>query len=337
MLASALFLVACTADSDDPLVPTGLVDTDVVDTDATDTGLLDTDVDDTDPPAPYRPQTQDCPELPPLPTTFTSVNGVGPHEDFTFDRNGRLVGIDGTGSLRAETRDGDVQLLSPGVGEAKGTRFLPDNSVVVALPAIGTVDRISIGGGQVLHAGVPAANGIAIDLHGNAWIATMNGTIERIAMDGTRTVVVDSGLSYDGIALSPDDRLLYFNSEFGNIYRMPLSDDGEPAGPHEFFANIPVNFAVLDGMTTDMCGNLYTSRMDGRVYRILPDGTVDGFIDFTNHPGPIVIPAINFGPGVGGFERDHLYAMNFLGGVVEADIGIDGRWESHFDIPTEDQ
>jgi sugar lactone lactonase YvrE len=230
--------------------------------------------------------------------------------------------------------NGAAQLLAPGVGVAKGTRFLPNGDVVLALPETSTVDLVSMSGGQVTLASMPSPNGIAVDLHGNVWAATSSGHVKRVTPDGDVTIVAEVAGSCDGIAFSPDYRTLYFNSEFGQVRKIAVDENGEVEGPFEPFVSVPITLvSILDGMTTDVCGNLYVVRMDGRVFRYLPDGTLDGSINFNSAPGLQMIPAANFGSGFGGFERDKLYAMNFLGGVLEADIGIEGRWEPHYPIP----
>ena len=301
-----------------------------------DTGTGDTDTDVEPPAPPYRPEVLVCTELPPLPTEFVRLPAFGPHEDFGFDATGKLIGVDGGGNLIGKDRQGASTLISPNVGEAKGTRYLPDGSVVIALSAEGALGRVLPDGQKTVIASITNPNGIAVDIHGHAWVATGAATVVRVDRDGNQLVIgpVAGGGSFDGTALSPDFRRLYFNSEFGTIRTVELDDSGDPVGDVSLFATLPLGLgiAILDGMTTDMCGNLYVVRMDGRVYRILPDGTIEGFINFGS-AGFIVMPAANFGSGIGGFERDRLYAMNFLGGVFEADIGIEGHWEPHYPVP----
>ncbi|MEZ4322894.1 MAG: SMP-30/gluconolactonase/LRE family protein [Myxococcota bacterium] len=324
-----LILLACKP-TPDP-APATPVDTDVLDTGEP----LDTDVpEDTDPPELFRPEQLDCPSLPPLPTTFTAIPQLGPHEDFGFDAVGRLVGTDGSGNLRGETRDGTVSLIAPNVGSARGTRVLPDGAVAVALPDEASVTVVMPDGQRSVLASVSGANGIGVDLFGNVWAATSTGQVVRMTRDGDVLLAAQVQASLDGIAFSPDYRRLYFNSEFGDVRVLDIDDNGDPVGAPSLFVHVPISLAaILDGMTTDMCGNLYVVRMDGRVYRYLPDGTMDGWIPFGAQGGFQVIPAANFGSGVGGFERDRLYAMNFLGGVYEAEIGIEGRWEPHYAQP----
>lgn len=330
------FLLACTSPT--PVPPTSEVPATEVVEPTGDTGTVDTDTEDTDVVPLYRPEQLVCTELPPLPTEFVRLPGFGPHEDFGFDATGMLIGVDGGGNLIGRDRQGATTLISPNVGEAKGTRYLPDGSIAIALSAEGALGKVLPDGQKTVVASIANPNGIAVDIHGHAWVATGAGTVVRVDTDGTQLTFgpFSGGIgSLDGIALSPDFRRIYFNSEFGAIRTIELDDAGDPVGDATLFATLPLGLgiAILDGMTTDMCGNVYVVRMDGRVYRILPDGTIDGFINFGAGAGFLVMPAANFGSGVGGFERDRLYAMNFLGGVFEAEIGIEGHWEPHYPVP----
>lgn len=293
---------------------------------------------DTAPPTPeppFRPQIQDCPDpLPDLPTDFQAMPAFGPHEDFAFDAEGYLVGVAGTGNLSGRNRQGDIQLLSPAVGEAKGTRYLPNGDIAVALSAEGAVAIVHPDGQRETLANVPAPNGIAADILGNVWVSSGTGALYKVEPDGTATIAANITFTLDGIAFSPDFRRVYVNSEFGDIHYVELDDDFEPIGGPQLLVRANLGLSILDGMTTDMCGNVYVTRMDGRILRFLPDGTPAGSMNVQGTlPLFSVTPALNFGSGAGGFERDHLYIMNFLGGVIDADIGIEGHWEPHYPQP----
>lgn len=330
-----LWTLACTDPTPPASEPTA-TDTDVGT--PTDTGEPATTADTappTPPPPPYRPTAQVCDEeLPPLPTQFSGLPAFGPNEDFGFDAHGYLVGVGGNSNLTGRNRDGDVQLIAPAIGEAKGTRHLPDGSVAIALSGEGAVAVVHPDGQREIRASIPAPNGITTDIAGNIWVASSTGALYRIAPDGQADIVANIGFSLDGIAFSPDFYRIYVNSEFGDIHYVELDDDFEAVSEPQLLVRVPLVFSILDGMTTDMCGNVYVTRMDARVFRYKPDGTPAGSMNFqTFSPIPAVTPALNFGSGVGGFERDHLYVMNFLGGVMEADIGIDGHWEPHYPLP----
>lgn len=302
-----------------------------------DTGApLDTADTDVPPPEPpYRPEVQTCPDpLPPLPDTFQGMPAFGPHEDFGFDANGYLVGVAGSGNLSGRNRQGDIQLISPGVGEAKGTRYLPSGEVALSMSAEGAVAIVHTDGQRETLANVPAPNGLTSDIVGNIWVSSGTGALYRVQPDGTASIMANIGFSLDGIAFAPDFRRIYVNSEFGDIHYLELDDDFEPVGGAQLLVRVPLTLSLLDGMTTDMCGNVYVARMDGRIFRYLPDGTAAGSMNVQGVlPLFSVTPALNFGSGVGGFERDHLYIMNFLGGVIDADIGIEGHWEPHYPRP----
>lgn len=285
-------------------------------------------------PTPFVPVQLDCPTLPPLPDSFTLLPNLGPHEDFGFDADGQMVGVR-NGNLIRQTRDGEVTLISPNVGDVRGTRVLPDGRMAVAHLPSNSIGLVAPDGARQLLASSPGPNGIAVDLAGNVWTATTSGTIQRIDPSGQSEFVVELTGTLDGIAFAPDYRRLYFNTEFGDIWSLEIDENGEPVGGHSPFAQVPAGFTLLDGMTTDVCGNLYVVRMDGRIYRFLPDGTPDGFVSVGNTPAAQFIPAANFGSGLGGFARDKLYVMSFLGGVFEGDIGIEGRWEPHYPVPVE--
>jgi hypothetical protein len=42
-----------------------------------------------------------------------------------------------------------------------------------------------------------------------------------------------------------------------------------------------------------------------------------------------ILPALNFGSGVGDWQADKLYVMDFLGKMYEVDVGVPGKWEPH--------
>ncbi|MCB9678122.1 MAG: SMP-30/gluconolactonase/LRE family protein [Alphaproteobacteria bacterium] len=317
-------IVACTAEVEPPPAPATSPAPAVSDT--ADTGVLDTDV-------PYWPEKLACGEPPPFPASVAFLPSFGPHEDFAFDATGRLVGVDPFGNLVGRDRDGAIELLSPGVGPAKGVQYFGDSTLAVALWDQDFVGHILPQGQKQFLATVVSPNGLAVDPRGYVWASSTSGALTRISPEGDTEIVVQlQNTSMDGIAFSPDYRRLYFNMEYGQVRYLELDDAGEPLGDAVDFTSVPLAFGVgvLDGMTTDRCGNVYVIRMDGRVFRFREDGTPAGVLDVLPGGGFVVTPSLNFGSGVGGFERDHLYVMSFTGGIYEAAIGIEGRWEPHY-------
>lgn len=80
-------------------------------------------------------------------------------------------------------------------------------------------------------------------------------------------------------------------------------------------------------MTADACGNLYTVEMRGLVWRIPPDFSATEIV--FEVPGFSGIPALNFGSGIGGWDADTLYVMDFLGKLYAAPLGVPGKWEPY--------
>jgi gluconolactonase len=98
----------------------------------------------------------------------------------------------------------------------------------------------------------------------------------RASADG-KTVVAEAWLrdKPNGIALAPDEKILYVATRSPNVvHRFPINDDGS-LGAQGKFADTP-NY--VDGMTTDDQGNLWACLPQGgiRVYR--PDGTLVGSV-----------------------------------------------------------
>lgn len=284
----------------------------------------------------------DCSALPALPVDYTTLSHVPASEDFTFDDAGFLWGVTlGDYALMKTPYSGSAQLVVPNIssggfgGFVRGTRFLPDGDLVIADPATGELYRVdSQGSKTTIIGGLPDPNGIAVDQDGMVYLTHGGGEVRRIDPNtGNYETVHQSNSSFDGITFSEDYTTLYFNEENGDIHAMSISDDGTPGTPNDF-AQIDVGFGgILDGMTADLCGNIYVIEMSGVLYRITPEGQVDVAVDLGGGSGGgvpgVFIPAVNFGSGVGGWKRDHVYIMNFEGGVFEANVGIPGKDEPH--------
>lgn len=86
----------------------------------------------------------------------------------------------------------------------------------------------------------------------------------------------------NGIALSPDERTLYFNAGFSNIYRADVFADGTTGTPEVF---IPGEGS--DGMKVDTLGNLYTTSGGGpgQVRITSPQGKRLGIIEMPTPAG----------------------------------------------------
>ena len=104
----------------------------------------------------------------------------------------------------------------------------------------------------------------------------------RIAPSGTLVVEVRGPPSArpNGVALSPDERVLYGgDSEADRVRASDVAVDGSLSGERTFVASVP----TPDGMAVDVAGNLFVAAADGvRVYA--PDGTPWGTLDVPMQP-----------------------------------------------------
>jgi hypothetical protein len=313
-------------DTDD----TDVTDPNVTDTDPTptddpdDTGTLDTSTDPTTDPGP----TVDCTALTPLPAPYVTYGWAPPLEDFTFTNDGHILGVIG-GHLQEVAFGGASSILVPNLGDARGTRILPDGRVAIALVDSGTVLLVdpNTGGQEVLASGLANPNGIAIGDDGNVYVTTSGRILRLKPADFSQEIVAEvTGRSFDGISFSPDYSRLYFNEEVGRIHWVDFDSAGNP-GPVQDGPAIPIGgFSLLDGMAVDACGNLYTTEMGSTVWRVSPSGDVDLVVEVS---GVAILPALNFGPGTGGFDDHTLYVQDFLGRMHAVDVGVPGKWEPH--------
>lgn len=145
--------------------------------------------------------------------------------------------------------------------------------------------------------------------------------------DGSVTLLVDDtelGGFPNGITLSPDERFLYVNAGFDRMMRYEVAADGTIANGTVFFEG---GGGIVDGMKTDLAGNLYSTGGAGPgVVRITaPDGDALGRIHLpviTTEPRPqICATNVAFGDpdgrGLYITACEHLYRIRLLApGVV---------------------
>ncbi len=269
----------------------------------------------------------DCSQLLPLPLSYTTYDWVPSHEDWTFSTDGYMVGVQG--DLWRTPYGGPKELLVPNLGNSKGTRFLPDGNLVVADVNAQSLVKIdpATGSRETLRQ-LNNPNGVAIGADGWAYV-TVTGAVVRVdTTTGDLEMVADlPGKSFDGISFSPDYSRLYWNEEFGNIWSVEFDANNMPGDPVRG-PNIPIPaISILDGMAVDACGNLYVVEMQNGVWRVTPDGQVELAIDIA---GFAFMSSLNFGIGVGGWDANSLYVMDFSGKVYEAPVGVPGKWEPHY-------
>ena len=111
----------------------------------------------------------------------------------------------------------------------------------------------------------------------------------RISADNQVQLVTDK-LFPNGIALSPDNRVLYSTDNSGWV-AIDLDASGMPTGQRQFVASDSVGGARGDGMKVDSAGNLWTSGRGG-IYVFSPKGEHIGFAPIAGR-----VSNCAFGPG----------------------------------------
>lgn len=162
------------------------------------------------------------------------------------------------------------------------------------------------------------------DMQGRFWAGTMKdgGTPERLGrfyrLDPDRSVTPwkDGIYTTNGMAFSPDGKVMYFSDSFGDvrtIWRCDYDiDTGTPGEPQVFFDTRAVA-GRPDGGTVDADGCYWQAGIDGwQLYRITPAGKVDMTIDM-----PIERPSK---PMFGGPRLDTLFVTSLGIGLTEGTV-----------------
>ena len=162
------------------------------------------------------------------------------------------------------------------------------------------------------------------DLQGRFWAGTMKdgGTPERLGRlyrldpDLNVTPWKDRIYTTNGMAFSPDGRVMYFSDSFRDvrtIWRCVYDiETGTPGEPEVFFDTRAVA-GRPDGGTVDADGCYWQAGVDGwQLYRITPAGKVDVTIDM-----PIERPSK---PMFGGPGLDTLFVTSLGIGLAEGTV-----------------
>jgi gluconolactonase len=123
--------------------------------------------------------------------------------------------------------------------------------------------------------------------------------VYRLDPAGNTTLLLTDFDRPNGLAFSPDQRLLYLadSSERRHIRRFSVAADGSLTGG-EVFCRMPTGIpGPPDGMTVDATGNLFCTGPGG-VWIVSPDG---------RHLGTVVIPEVAANCTWGDDDRQSLY------------------------------
>jgi sugar lactone lactonase YvrE len=189
--------------------------------------------------------------------------------------------------------------------------------------------KMTLSGEESVVAGaLLSPNSVIVHPDGMVFTTAFDAILEVIPGSGTVTTLVEpGGYDLDGLTLSRDFQYLWFNEdELGGVYRVRVDGTGDAT----LMAEVDLAQGVeLDGMTTDICGNVYALHTDGHVTRIRPDGRTDEFVKLDPVGDDMWTSAVHFGSGRGGWRADALYIMDRFGGLFEVEVGVPGVPEPH--------
>lgn len=287
----------------------------------------------------------DCTAIPELPVVASVVRTVPGGEDLEFDAHGNLVLAErGQNALFLIPREGDQVLLNPDINlvSTAGTAVLPDGDIVVADEFSPLIARVDPNTGQMTPItygpGIGGCNGLIVGSDGMLYCATYwdgppTSGVARIDPDTGDAELLYPAPGIDGITFAADESFLYFNEgEFygagtGRLFRAPF--DGELGEVEDLGPPLAATQGTVDGMVSDVCGNVYIATQGlnspecagSSTVRVTPDDEVDIVACLGNNS---FTPGLAFGSGVGGWEADALYVIDWFGVVWEVPVGVPG-------------
>ena len=191
-----------------------------------------------------------------------------------FDSAGRLYVTDiPFGRLFRIDAHGDWELVAQWDGEPNGAKFLDERELLVTdyrngLMAVdvtrGTVRPFFERRNSERFKGV---NDLIFDSRGNLYFTDQGqtglhdptGRLYRLRPTGQLDVLLANVPSPNGVALSPDERVLYLAVTRGNqVWRVPLLEDGSVSKVGAFFTSYGPSGP--DGLAVDECGRVIVAN-----------------------------------------------------------------------------
>ncbi len=181
--------------------------------------------------------------------------------------------------------DGKPTVFVTGTGKANGQAFGPDGRLYTAASGTKKIIAYDAAGRAAVIAEGFSGNDLVVAHNGNIY-ATNPGNGENhvwlIRPDGSRQIV-DDGLRFpNGIALTPDQSLLYVDDYLAHwVYCYQIQPDGTLTNKQRYgWLHVPDNedASFADGMKVDRDGRLYVATrlgiqvcdQIGRVHAIIP-------------------------------------------------------------------
>lgn len=191
-----------------------------------------------------------------------------------FDAAGHLYVTDiPFGRIFRIDPQGEWSLVAEWDGEPNGAKFLNERELLVTDYRNGLM-AVDVGRGTVRpfldrrnSERFKGVNDLVFDRHGNLYFTDQGqtglhdptGRLYRLRPDGRLDLLLHNVPSPNGVALSPDERVLYLAVTRGNqVWRVPLLDDGSVSKVSPFFTSYGPSGP--DGLAVDEAGRVIVAN-----------------------------------------------------------------------------
>lgn len=165
-----------------------------------------------------------------------------------------------------------------------------------------------------------------------------NGALFRLSGDGVATEMAGGVIASNGIAFSPDNRVLYYADSRGPVIWAFDHDAATGSLAHRrLFATVPAGEGMPDGAAVDAEGCYWSARFMGhRIVRYRPDGKVEREIPMpvTNATmmafGGADYRTLYITTGRGALGPEALAAEPWAGGILAMTVDVPGLPEPRF-------
>lgn len=147
------------------------------------------------------------------------ASGIGAANEMAIGPDGRVYVADYGGRVLAVNADGTLDVLASGIPNANGLTFTQSGRLFVD-SAYGTVYEISGGTASAYATGF--ANVTSLEGRGEDIFLSENGSIQRIAADGSVSNVLSVGGTAYGLTFDSSGSLNFINHENGGVYAYDL-------------------------------------------------------------------------------------------------------------------
>jgi sugar lactone lactonase YvrE len=165
-----------------------------------------------------------------------------------------------------------------------------------------------------------------------------NGALFRLSADGECRQMADGVIASNGLAFSPDNRILYYADSRGYVV---WAFDHDPVtgnvSNRRVFVSLPTGKGLPDGAAVDSEGCYWNAVFMGRrILRFRPDGTLDREIEMPfDNPTMVAFGGPDYrtlfiASGKGNLTPEQLAGQPLAGGIFKMTVDVPGLPEPRF-------